>query len=289
MLLDLEMAKSFDTIGILHRADRKEARDYSLKVAQWLSKKGKTVYSVLSPIPKVPVAKSMDELDLMVVLGGDGTYLQAVGLLDGRDVPVLGANFGHTGFLTETKAEEILTVLEAVLKGKGRAQERSMLDVTIKNKGQKARTLRALNDMVVERGGDTHLIEMSVLQGGCLVTRFRADGLIVATPTGSTAYNLSAAGPIVHPGVPAIVVTPVCPHSLTARSITVPDSDEITIKLNNPNRGASVMVDGQNAGELAPGGEIVIKKSKSRHLMLSSQNYDYFERLNAKLQFGQRT
>ncbi|HEX4922934.1 MAG TPA: NAD(+)/NADH kinase [Bdellovibrionales bacterium] len=283
------MAKSFDTIGILHRSDRKEAREYSLKVAQWLAKKGKTVRSVLSPIPKVSEAKSLDELDLMVVLGGDGTYLQAVGLLDGRDVPVLGANFGHTGFLTEAKAEEILTVLEDVLKGKGRAQERSMLDVTIKGKGKKARTFRALNDVVVERGGDTHLIEMSVVQGGRLVTRFRADGLIIATPTGSTAYNLSAAGPIVHPGVPAIVVTPVCPHSLTARSITVPDSEDIQIKLNNPNRSAVIMVDGQSGGELGSDEEMVIKKSKCRHIMLSSQNYDYFERLNAKLQFGQRT
>src|SRR5690242_16728615 len=116
------MAKSFDRIGILHRSDRKEARDFSVKLAAWLVSKKKQVFSILSPIPKFQVAKSVRDLDLIIVVGGDGTYLQAVRLLEGHPVPVMGANFGHTGFLTETKAEELFTVLETVLKGKVPAQ-----------------------------------------------------------------------------------------------------------------------------------------------------------------------
>jgi NAD+ kinase len=281
------MAHGVETVGILYRADRKEAREHGIKVARWLSEKKKNVFSVESPLPKIPTCESLEDLDLLIVLGGDGTYLQAVRLLKGHPVPILGANFGHTGFLTETIAEEIFPVLEGILKGKFNSQERSMLEISIKNR-KKAEPLLALNDVVVERGGNTHLIDMSVFHGSQLVTRFRADGLIVATPTGSTAYNLSASGPIIHPEVPAIVVTPVCPHSLTARSITLPDNQAISIRLNDPKQKALLMVDGQPGEEVSAKDEIVIKKAKSRHLMLSSRDYDYFQRLNAKLQFGQR-
>lgn len=283
------MAKSFEQIGILYRANSKDARGFSQKIAAWLKTKKKNVFSINSSIPKVPKCNSLDELDLVIVVGGDGTYLQAVRLLEGRLIPVMGANFGHTGFLTETKAEDLFTVLEKVLKGKTKPQKRSMLTVKVTRKGKtKVKPMLALNDVVVERGGNTHLIDMSVFHGKQLVTRFRADGLIVATPTGSTAYNLSAFGPIVHPDVAAIVVTPVSPHSLTARSITVPDSESITIKLHNSNRSALLMVDGQSGGEVDSSVEIKIEKASEPHLMLSSADYDYFERLNAKLQFGQR-
>ncbi|MEQ1876986.1 MAG: NAD(+)/NADH kinase [Bdellovibrionia bacterium] len=284
------MGKSFKRIGILHRSDRKEAREFSKKTADWLTAKDCEVFSILSPIPKVRQAKALGDLDLIVVVGGDGTYLQAVRLLQGRPVPVMGANFGHTGFLTETMAEELFTVLEKALKGKASPQKRSMLSVTVKGKPKsKVDGWLALNDVVVERGANTHLIDLSVFLGEQLVTRFRADGLIVATPTGSTAYNLSASGPIVHPEVPAVVVTPVAPHSLTARSITLPDSEAITIRMHPSDRTALLMVDGQNGGEVDSGHEIRIEKAADPHIMLSSTDYDYFERLNAKLQFGQRT
>jgi NAD+ kinase len=282
------MARLLKTIGILYRSDRPEATLHAKKVAAWLEARDKKVHSMPSPLLKNSQLKFLDQLDLMVVLGGDGTYLEAVRLLAGRPTPVLGANFGHTGFLTETIAEEIFPVLDKHLKGKGTSFERSMLDVTVLNKKKKVLKTFALNDVVVERGGNTHLLEMSVFHGESLVTRFRADGLIVATPTGSTAYNLSASGPIIHPHVPAIVVTPVCPHSLTARSITLPDSECIRITINQPGRRAFLMVDGQPGGEIDSDHEILINKSKSRHLMLSSEGFDYFERLNEKLQFGQR-
>ncbi len=279
-------------VAFFVRADKKQAVDVAQKIGQWLQRRNVGVWSDLkTPIienaqPLMPTT-SLKNIRLALAIGGDGTYLHAVRALKGLSVPVLGVNLGHLGFLTENSEKDVFKTLDRFLKGKSKPVPRSMVDVTVKKRGRVFKRFVALNDVVVERGSNTHLIDLSVSADKLLVSRLRADGLIIATPTGSTAYNLSAGGPILHPEVAALTVTPVCPHSLTARPITLSDHHRIEISLNQK-QDAVLMVDGQPGCDLDHTCVVLVEKSNKKHFKVESQ-LDYFELLNSKLEFGHRS
>ncbi|MCB0385926.1 MAG: NAD(+)/NADH kinase, partial [Bdellovibrionales bacterium] len=203
---------------VLFRQGTESAKKVALEAAKWLGDQGIEVFShqdqTLSKTIKSATKQTLDSLDLLLVLGGDGTYLEAVRFLEGRKIPILGVNMGSLGFLTETRLDDLYPVLELALAGKMEMRPRAMIQVKVKRKGKTRVECTALNDVVIERGGGNHMITLSAFCEKLHVCDYKADGLIIAAPTGSTAYNLAAGGPILHPEVKSFVVTPICPHSL---------------------------------------------------------------------------
>ncbi len=283
-------------VGIVYRSETPAALHEAQRLAQWLATKGIDSYTDHEQ-PPVSGAKQISRerkelslLDLVVVLGGDGTYLKAARLLRGHQKPILGVNLGSLGFLTETRLDELYDVILMALEGKMDTRPRSMLLATVVDpkSGQQEEQM-ALNDFVVERGASSHLIKIEISFDEKLVCDFFADGVIVATPTGSSAYNLAAGGPLLHPEVQAIVVTPISPHSLTLRPLVFPDDRRLTLRLTAPQRSAQLAVDGQVVKALCESHEIFIEKSKECHFILRKHGHNYFELLREKLKFGERT
>jgi NAD+ kinase len=226
--------------------------------------------------------------DVLVVLGGDGTLLGASHLLERVDVPVLGVNFGSLGFLTEIMPSELLGAVDAVLSGEYPYEERGMLRAVIRFDGGHEEQGDVLNDVVISRTGElSRIIELDVVVDGLFVSGFRADGLIVASPTGSTAYSLAAGGPILHPDLPAIVVTPICPHTLTNRPIVLGDSSRIEIWIEAAEVEINVTLDGQRSLPLKPGGSVCVTRSPRKLRLARSPKRDYYEVLRTKLRWGE--
>ena len=225
-------------------------------------------------------------VDLIVVLGGDGTMIGAARLLDNRHVPVVGINFGRLGYLTEIRAEEMTSALDAVLAGDFRLDQRVMLAAELYRGEEKLLRNRVLNDVVVSKSALARIIEIETRIDNQFVNLFRADGLIVSTPTGSTAYNLSAGGPIVYPSMNAVVITPICPHTLSNRPLVVPDSAEIEITLRTPREEVALTLDGQVGFRLEAGDRVRITKSRTAFNLVQPLNRNYFEVLRGKLKWG---
>jgi NAD+ kinase len=221
-------------------------------------------------------------------LGGDGTYLRAVRILDGIQVPIFGVNVGSLGFLTGTRFEDLYTSVEQALKNKMHVVPRSMLEVSVFRKKKKKAQFLSLNDVVIERGSLSQLIHLSIYSESFLVSEVKCDGLIIATPTGSTAYNLAAGGPILHPDVGAFIVTPISPHSLTSRPFIFPDKQKLSFRLMAENQKAHFIVDGQKYLDLGFEDEVVISRSAHDHLMVRAPDHDYFHLLREKFKFGDR-
>ncbi len=280
------------TIAIMYRPDTKEAIRQANELAVWLDEQGFTVYSAINQELKKPAHRltqaKLDELDWVIVLGGDGTYLGAVRMLEGRQIPILGVNMGSLGFLTEVRVEDLYKAVISTLQHKNEFRKRSMLSVQVKRAGKLAHEYVALNDAVIERGSNTHLINIEVFNEMQLVAAVKADALVVATPTGSTAYNLAAGGPILHPDVNAIVMTPVCPHALTSRPLIFPDDQKLSFKLVTQDKRVVLTVDGVNRGEITHNDEIVITRSQIDHFVIRKPSANYFTLLRDKLAFGQR-
>lgn len=232
--------------------------------------------------------KVPSNVDLVIVLGGDGTILAIGSKAAESGTPVLGINLGGLGFLAETKKEEMIDTLENVINGNYRYTERLLLRGELIREGQKIQSFEALNDTVVNKASIARMIEIEVYLDGNFVIHFRADGLIAATPTGSTAYSLSAGGPIMHPSLKDIIITPICPHTLTYRPLVV--SSESTIELVNfaEKTEAVLTIDGQQAIDLEKNDRIVITRSPYVLKLVGSQNKSHFQILNEKLQWGKR-
>jgi NAD+ kinase len=226
--------------------------------------------------------------DALVVLGGDGTLLAASRLLD-RTVPLLGVNFGSLGFLTEIGLPDLYPALKGVLDGRYEHEERRLLHAVARRRGRDDVTADVLNDVVITKAGPSRIIELEVRVDGSFVSAFRADGLIVSSPTGSTAYNLAAGGPILHPGLQAIVLTPICPHMLTIRPLVVSESSAIEVTLSD-GRGVEVYTafDGQQSFELADGDRVTITASARRLRLVKVPGRDYYEVLRTKLKWGEQ-
>jgi NAD+ kinase len=287
-------------IGVAVKPKLIEARATLAQLSHWLRQRSvdavwTTEAAMLSDGAELTVADRAElpaQVDLVVVLGGDGTLLAMAKAIaeSGRDIPILAVNFGSLGFLTEITRPEIFSALEAALNGQATHDLRMMLRATATRKGQQPLSHMALNDVVFTRTALSRMIELSVSVGDQFVTAVKADGLIVATPTGSTAYNLAAGGPIVHPAMDALVLTPIAPHTLTNRPIVIPTEREVRVRSTSSNAGDEVYVtvDGQTGFGLHEGDEITIAKSERPLRLIRSTTRSYFEVLRQKLKWNER-
>lgn len=226
--------------------------------------------------------------DLVVVLGGDGTLISVARLVGDREVPILGVNLGSLGFLTEITLDELYPTLESCLSGDYTVSERTMLRATIERDGRDTGAYQVLNDAVVNKGALARIVDLEAAVNGRYLTTFKADGLIISTPTGSTGYSLSANGPIIHPELDCLVITPICPHTLTNRPIVVASDALITIKLLSMNEDVLLTLDGQVGVELKHGDVIRLRRAEHRTRLVMSRSKDYFEVLRTKLKWGER-
>src|SRR5882672_7462718 len=231
-------------------------------------------------------------VDLIIVLGGDGTLLAMANRTAqaGRDIPILGVNFGSLGFLTEIRIDELFPSLEAIVDGTATYDERLMLEATASLQGKADESRIVLNDVVFTKGALSRMIELSVSVSGRFVTRVKADGLIIASATGSTAYNLAAGGPIVHPSVDALILTPIAPHTLTNRPVVIPADAAVEVRPETPGSSDDVFVtyDGQYGYPVHPGDAIHVKKAKHTLRLIKAPSRGYFEILQEKLKWGER-
>ena len=292
-------------IGFVIKHHNLDAAHFALEIAEFLIKRKCHVVFVKENNRIVKTLKKkvgtklvqvvekphlVDVSDLIVVLGGDGTYLSIARLMQKRTVPVLGVNMGQLGFLTEFKKEEVIDVLSAILdKKKVSISPRMMLEVTLERKQKVIYRGPVVNDVVVSKGAIARIIGIDIGVNSRWVNTVRADGMIVSTPTGSTASSLAAGGPILTPSLPGIVLTPICPHSLTQRPIVVPQEFLIQLRLRDRPGSVILTLDGQNVIEMKEGDIITVRQFKKHSLQLiSSPARDYFGLLQEKLQFGVR-
>jgi NAD+ kinase len=237
-----------------------------------------------------PLREVAERADVLVVLGGDGTLLGASAVLSKRAVPVLGVNFGSLGFLTEITLAELDGALAGVLRGTHEVEERRMLHAVVRRAGQPAAESDVLNDVVVTKAALSRIIELDLFVDGAFVSAFRADGLIVSSPTGSTAYNLAAGGPILHPRLAAVVLTPICPHMLTNRPLVVSDEATIEVRLRSGRDGeVFATLDGQRGFPLTGGDSVTVTRSPLTLRLVKAPGRDYFQVLRAKLKWGEYT
>ena len=229
-----------------------------------------------------------EKVDLLMVLGGDGTLLAAARALRGHNVPILAVNLGALGFLTSVTLDELYPVLEQVLAGKHRTSERMMLEATIWRGGEVGEPHPALNDAVVNKSAMARMLDFDVYVDKNHVGRYRADGLIVASPTGSTAYSLAAGGPIVHPQLDALVITPICPHMLTNRPLVVSGSAQVEVDFSVAEEPVYLTLDGQTGVQLGPNDRVAVTKSEHKVKLVRPTDKSYFEILRSKLRWGER-
>lgn len=279
------MPSSIKTVGIVTKHNVDEAQRLALKAAAYLKKKGCKVIFADSESKESLVRKS----DLILVLGGDGTFLSIARLMIKRSVPILGVNLGQLGFLTEVKKTEMMSALDSALRNKLPESRRAMIECAHLRKGKELSKTVVVNDIVVSRGAIARIFDMEVLVDGMLVTNIKADGLIVSTPTGSTAYCLAAGGPIVSPDVAAMEIAPICPHSLTLRPLIIPDTSEITVIPQYKSGMVILTLDGQSSVELESGDVIRVTKYTRHPLrILRSPERNYYSLLREKLKYGYR-
>lgn len=274
-------------ILIVHRDDTPLAEHLGKDFQNYLSKKG--IEAFLISYTNLATKGSVEEYDLVVVLGGDGTYLSTVRQVKPSVVPILGINMGSLGFLTETKVDEAYSALDAALNGDLESRPRQLLDISVRHSDSKVYRDTALNDIVIERGSRSQLVRIQIYSDDFLVQDIKADGLIISTPTGSTAYNLAVGGPILHPEVQGFVISPVAPHNLTSRPIVFPDHLGLKIRLAAGNQTAQLTIDGRKALEITDQDVIHIEKSKHVHNILRKKGHNYFDLLREKLKFGERS
>ena len=238
--------------------------------------------------PALPREQLAENVDLLVVLGGDGTLLSAARALKGHKVPILAVNLGGLGFLTSVTRDELYPLLERVVRGEHQLSQRMMLKAQTIRNGGIAEQQVALNDAVINKAALARMLDFDVYVDGAQIGRYRADGLIVATPTGSTAYSLAAGGPIVHPHLDAFVITPICPHMLTNRPLVIPDTSHVEIDIAAAEEPVYLTLDGQVGFQLQSNDRVVIDKSQSRVYFVQSPQKSYFEVLRSKLRWGER-
>jgi len=228
------------------------------------------------------------QVDLIIVLGGDGTLISVARLIGDRNVPIVGVNLGRLGFLTEVTRDELPEMLERLISGNYQVSDRMMLDATIHRNDRVVGKFTVLNDIVINKGALARIIDMETSVDGRHLTSYKADGLIVSTPTGSTGYNLAAGGPIIYPDINSLLITPICPHMLTNRPIMVWSRSVIEIKVNFEDDVVFFTGDGQVGRKLLPGDRVEVRRSEQRTHLVSSPSKDYFEILRTKLNWGQR-
>ncbi len=280
-------------IALVYRIHSPEAVRMAKKVVQKLRSKRIKVFTApeqkqLEGTTMLISSNELKEMSLVIVLGGDGTYLRAVRLLKGHQVPILGFNMGYLGFLTAHSVDDVFATIDETLKNKMVIHTRSRIHTSVKLKTGRRLGFDALNDVVIERGSFSQLISTAVYFDKSYVNHIKADGLIISTPTGSTAYNLAAGGPLLHPETKAMVLTPVAPHSLTTRPLIFPDDKKIVIKVDQQATSSNLIIDGQKVLELSQDDEVTITRCETDHVMIRRSGHNFFELLKEKLKFGDR-
>ncbi|OGK85754.1 MAG: NAD(+) kinase [Candidatus Rokubacteria bacterium RBG_16_73_20] len=282
-------------IGVVARAGAVGAQAVIAELLAWLAARGHAVVleketAGLVPAaaaPSVGKAELPGQVDLIVVLGGDGTLLSMARAVGDQGIPLLGVNLGGLGFLTATTLEEMLPALEAWLAGRMAVDERMMLAARVLRQGRALGEYAALNDVVITKAAMSRIIDFSVSVDGQFATSYRADGLIISTPTGSTAYSLSAGGPILWPGMDAIVLTPICSHTLTNRPIVVPGAQRVEVTILTDEE-VMVTMDGQVGVNLRARDAVEARRAAARIRLVRFPQQSFFSVLRAKLKWGER-
>ncbi len=280
-------------IGVILKIGKAEAIELAKELLPWLRGKGLEVFvdeesaDILNMKgyrrPDIPGL-----VDLIIVLGGDGTLLSVARLVGDKGVPILGVNLGGLGFITEVTASELYEAIDKVIEDGCIQEKRLMLSAFIHRHGEKIAEYNVLNDVVINKGALARIIDLDTYINKQYVTTFKADGLIVSTPTGSTAYSLSAGGPILYPTLNCFVLTPICPHTLTNRPIVLPEDFSIEVRLKSPNEDVFLTLDGQVGFSLRQGDVVEVKKAEFATSLLMPCERDYFNILRTKLKWGER-
>jgi NAD+ kinase len=279
-------------VGIIANIAKEKSPEYTAALREWMIGRGLEVYLEERIAAKIGGLAGVESrtlwslVDLIVVFGGDGTILRTVRLVRDRDVPIVGINLGVFGYLTEVNLDEMYSAMEVILAGDFQVEKRMMLDVEIGGEEETFREGSVLNDVVINRGNLSRIVELETTVDGRYMTTFKADGLIISTPTGSTAYSLSAGGPIVFPELYSIIINPICPHTLTNRPIILPEKAEIKVTLRSMEEGATVTLDGQASFTVKSGDVVTIRKSRHITTLVSSPHRGYLEILRTKLGWG---
>lgn len=275
-------------IGLVVKTGNEDAVKLGCDIADWFKDKGGSVYvetdlaGSITPSEAIPPMEFKDTVDVMIVLGGDGTMLYVARLLDGRRIPILGVNLGGLGFLTAVKLDEVYPLLERIVADDSKIEERMMLLVEVEREGTVIASHKVLNDMVIT-GTVARLIRLETRIDEEYVTTYRADGLIVATPTGSTAYSLSAAGPILYPTIHSIIVAPVCPFNMKNRPVVIPDWMTVTISPSPGQTNIVLVLDGQVDVAIKCRDIVRIKRAPESVYLIQYEGKSYFDILRERL------
>lgn len=287
------MSREFKTVALWGRLNEQSVTEPALEILAHLRKRGVNVLaSVTSDTARALVGATHVEehelvarADLVVAIGGDGTLLHAGRNVAAHEVPLVGINRGRLGFLTDVSPEHMLDALDAILAGDFLAERRLMLAASVDHAAGSA--LFALNDIVLQKGDTGRLLDFTTDVDSTYVNTHRGDGLIVATPTGSTAYALSCGGPIIQPNVDALVMVPICPHTLSDRPLVLPSTSAIRVTLDHAGGSdAHVVCDGEPLARMAPGDTLTISLAKQAVTLLHPRDYNYYELLRSKLNWG---
>lgn len=289
---------SIRRVGLVVKPNQPDALQTICGVVAWLAERGITLvgtpdierdrikHQTGCAVEALEPEELAASVDLMLVLGGDGTMIATARMLGDREVPVLGVNYGGLGYLAEFRIEELYSALESILEGNYRVDTRVMLDVELLRGAEEVTRNRVLNDVVINKSALARIIEIEAYLNQQFVNSFRADGLIVSTPTGSTAYNLSAGGPVIYPSMNAVVITPICPFTLSNRPIVVPDDAVIELCLKTKQEDVALTLDGQVGFPLQFEDRVIIRKSRTTFNLVQPMNRNYFEVLRDKLRWG---
>ena len=280
-------------VGIFTKRDQSQLGALLGEIERWLAKRGVAIVSRAETDGWSEVSGSAEgltaKMDLAIVLGGDGTLLAVARALGKRSVPLLGVNLGTLGFLADTASDELYAALEQVLAGGFAVESRMRLEVDVARDGRTLGSYLALNDAVIVRTAVSRLIDLETFADGMVVTTYHSDGLIVATPTGSTAYSLSAGGPLLVPELQAILLTPISPHTLTQRPLVLPETSELEIRVQDTRGGeVRLTVDGQVGCALKQGDRVCVRRSLHPVRMLVPPGRNRFEGMRTKLRWGER-
>ncbi len=284
-----------ERVGIIAKVHTPGIRDILKELYQWLSERQSQIFfdratgNLLEQTAEIhPKVKIPALVDIIIVLGGDGTLLSIARLIGDHDVPIVGVNLGSLGFLTEVILEEMYDTLENIYRNEFATSQRLLLTAYVTREEERIAEYSALNDVVITKSALARVIDLETCINQQYVSTYKADGLIIGTPTGSTAYNLSAGGPIIYPDMHALVMTPICPHTLTNRPIVIPDTSEIEVTLKSENEDVFLTLDGQVGFALRSQDVVHLKKAEHMIRLILPSERNYFEVLRTKLKWGER-
>jgi NAD+ kinase len=281
-------------IGIIGKTNTDKAYEIAKDLSVWFNARGVEVIfeqeigKRIRRRKSAPAAEIPELVDIILVFGGDGTFLRVARLACEHGTPILGINLGGLGFLTEITVDEIYPMMERILSGDYEIEDRQMLRTTVRRGKTGAKHYEVLNDVVINKEAVARIIDLEIYIEGSHVTTYKADGIILSTPTGSTAYSLSAGGPIVHPALPVTIITPICPHTLTNRPLVVSNEMKVEIKITTQEPDTYLTLDGQIGIRLKTGDVIEVRKSDTVVKLIKSPFRDYFTILKTKLMWGER-